>query len=151
MIYMQYFTSHSLEERLLAPLFSQRNWALGQLHRFPCFTVGNVWGWYLHQGCLSQLHDFVRQYASLGKVLILELSWELKPCFHWVKQCSFSLILPPNSPHALLLLSLSPNTWSKQRFVFALVKEYSLLWERRQSSLARWGGAVQGTETCNGA
>lgn len=43
----------------------------------------------------------------------------------------------------------SRSSIKAEGFVFALaVKEYSLLWERRQSS---GSGAIQGTDSCNGA
>lgn len=57
------------------------------------------------------------------------------------------LLLTPRVPCSLLSLSLCPNTWQKQYFALA-VREYSLPWERRQSSCS---GAVQGPDSCNGA
>lgn len=93
-------------------------------------------GKYLSWSCHVSYCPVITATGSLGQaVLLLTHSASQESRFHYF--------------HYPCAQIPSRSNMKAESFVFALaVKEYSLLWERRQSS---WSGAVKGTDSCNGA
>lgn len=146
MIYMQYFTSYSLVEILLSPLSSQRNWTLRQSHHFPCFTIGDKWSWDLCRHCSSQLHWVCKAICSLGENTYPEaVMWATallsQPLGHWVKLCSFSLILPPKSP--VFAIFIIPVPKYPAEAIWRLRALFLLFLSRNTACCGRGGGAAE--------